>query len=615
MSAGAAGDGAARRGLPSIALRAAAAALLLGMSGPAAAAEGGLSALLQYVAAPVFLISFLVFIHELGHFSFAKAFGVSVPIFSFGFGRRLFGLRVGETDYRVSMLPFGGYVRMLGADAYGNAGLDEDEPEGPPPSDSYTAKKLWQRFLVMFGGPMFNLVFPVLLFTALFVIGEPTPVSEIGDVGVGSAAEASGLRRGDLIVAVDGHPTPTWVDVDLRLMADPLAPHALQVQRQDAVLELTFQPPTGGYGAAGTGLTVSRPTNELGVDDPASPAGRAGLRTGERVVSVNGAPVADWLGLERALVGAEPPLRFEVIDAEGAQRSALLEGSDWAPRSAGHRPSEAARWGLVSASIFVGAVKDSLDDEGGALPGLGAEPTPSPAKAAGVQRGDRVFAVDGAPVNRWNDLLDAIKGTVDPNEKGATPRAVRLEVVREGALLSLTLEPRVVEDIDAYGLFNNRPMVGFGAMGGTAISALRPRPYRLDAAVVRATKETALISAAVVERVGELITRKASVKASMGGPLAMAQQSVAAAQQGIFTYARMMGMLSISLGVLNLLPVPIFDGGQLIFLLMEGVRGRPVSGALRERTQQIGVIFVIVLMAMVFVNDLSRIVSGWLGGP
>jgi RIP metalloprotease RseP len=147
----------------------------------------------------------------------------------------------------------------------------------------------------------------------------------------------------------------------------------------------------------------------------------------------------------------------------------------------------------------------------------------------------------------------------------------------------------------------------------SVVSGPAPRPYRLDAAVVRAAKETALISGAVVERVGELITRKASVKASMGGPLAMAQQSVAAAQQGIFTYARMMGMLSISLGVLNLLPVPIFDGGQLIFLLMEGVRGRPVSGALRERIQQIGVIFVIVLMAMVFVNDLSRIVSGWMG--
>lgn len=602
-----------RAGRASRGVRWAAAALGWALSAPAFGAEGGLSSLVQYVAAPVFLISFLVFIHEFGHFFFAKAFGVSVPVFSFGFGRRLFGVQLGETDYRVSMLPFGGYVRMLGADAYGGGSGEGDEVEEAPPAGSYVTKKLWQRFLVMFGGPMFNLVFPVLLFTALFVIGEPTPISEIGDVGTGSAAEASGLQRGDQIIAVDGEPTPTWVDVDLRMMEAPEAPHQLRILREDQELELQFQPPKGGYGAAGTGFTVTRPSNEVGVDDPASPAGRAGLRTGERVVSVAGAPVADWLGLERALRRPSAPLSLEVLDKDGVQRSVVLTDAGWSPRVSGHRPSAAARWGLVSASIFVGTVKDSLDEEGSGLPGLGAEASPSPAKAAGVLPGDRIFAVGGAPVNRWGELLEAIKGTVDPTEKGAIPRAVTLEVVREGQLLSLVLEPRVVEDIDSYGLFNNRPMVGFGAVGGTAISALRPRPYRLDAAVVRAAKETALISGAVVERVGELITRKASVKASMGGPLAMAQQSVAAAQQGIFTYARMMGMLSISLGVLNLLPVPIFDGGQLIFLLMEGVRGRPVSGALRERIQQIGVIFVIVLMAMVFVNDLSRIVSGWMG--
>jgi regulator of sigma E protease len=134
-------------------------------------------------------------------------------------------------------------------------------------------------------------------------------------------------------------------------------------------------------------------------------------------------------------------------------------------------------------------------------------------------------------------------------------------------------------------------------------------------AVARATRETVLISGLIVERLGDLVTRKAAVSENIGGPIAMMRQGAEAAERGIFTYARQIGLLSISLGILNLLPVPVFDGGQLLFLAMEAVRGRPVSGVLRERALQIGVIFVVIAMALAVVNDSSRELKRWLAEP
>lgn len=561
--------------------------------------------------AALFLVSALVFIHETGHFFFAKLFGVGVPVYSFGFGRRLFGVEFRGTDYRVSALPFGGYVRMEGADPYGNQDEGADPVEQAP--SSFAVKPVWQRFLIMFGGPLFNLVFPVALFTTLYVAGEPTEISEVGDVLPDSAAEEAGIRAGDQLVAVDGVETPTWIDVDAAFSDDPKRARTLRVQRSGALLELRYQPPAEGYGAEGTGLTWFRPSNLVGVDEPASPAGQAGVRTGERVVAVDGAPIADWIALERALAAAPSPT-LTVEDPEGAQREVRLSAGDWLPRSLGHRSSPAHRFGLVTGSVFIDEVKDTLDDGGPALPGLAAEPAPSPAKAAGLQAGDRVFAVDGQPIDRWNDLVRGIRASGEGAGPDGAARPVELQVVRGGELLVLELRPVMAETVDA-GLFNRRFMIGAAPEGESVGPKLTPKAYPVGQAVARATRETVLISGLIVERLGDLVTRKAAVSENIGGPIAMMRQGAEAAERGIFTYARQIGLLSISLGILNLLPVPVFDGGQLLFLAMEAVRGRPVSGVLRERALQIGVIFVVIAMALAVVNDSSRELKRWLAEP
>jgi len=270
------------------------------------------------------------------------------------------------------------------------------------------------------------------------------------------------------------------------------------------------------------------------------------------------------------------------------------------------RPS--ASWGLATATLFVMEVAPTIEDPEGLLGGIaGPEPKPSPAAAAGLQSGDRILAVDGAAILRWTDVLDAIKRTVpEGGAVGQEGRPLTLSVVRAGARLDLALTPRVVETVGVEGLFERRPMLGFSRQGGHARAPTVPRYASLAEALPRAARETLGIAKALLERFGELATGRASVRASLGGPVEMVRQGMAAAAVGPFAIAQLMGFLSISLGIANLLPMPVLDGGHLLFLLLEGIRGRPISPAIRERALQAGVTVLVVLTLLVLLNDISR---------
>jgi regulator of sigma E protease len=162
----------------------------------------------MYYLSAVVLIATLVFIHELGHFIVAKLCGVHVRIFSLGFGRRIVGFEMGGTDYRISLLPFGGYVMMAGADSFGYG--DEDDDLLDDPETSFMRRPVWQRLLVMMAGPGFNLALPIVVFTALFMAGEPQPSAVIGDVTLDAPAGEAGMLPGDRIVSVAGQEVTTW---------------------------------------------------------------------------------------------------------------------------------------------------------------------------------------------------------------------------------------------------------------------------------------------------------------------------------------------------------------------------------------------------------------------
>ena len=552
--------------------------------------------------AAVGLIAILVFIHEFGHFIVAKACGVHVKVFSIGFGRRVVGFEHGGTDYRLSVLPFGGYVQMAGSDPFGTGEEDDDWLDDP--SRAFLRRPVWQRLLVVAAGPAFNLALPLVLFTALLMAGEPQPSNELGIVEQDGIAAAAGVQAGDRLVAVDGEQTPTWNAVAKRLVSWESGPHTLTVSRDGVtrVIDVAYDEADG----LGLGVDYKRPDAVAGVDDPASPAGAAGIETGDTITAIDGQPVEDWVGINRVL--AEAGSTVVVVLSGG--RSVTMEASDWQPALRRVQADSTSRWGLVPTTLFVGSVgetvaKDSTDILAGCRPSV--TKPPAPAFEAGLRKGDRFLRLNDKAVRNWSDVLAGVAATMNGEGDNATARPLRVEVVRAGRVIDLELTPTVIRDTDSFGRYYFRPVLGVMRMGALAAGPKTRVYYDFSAATQRAWDETTRLSGYVVEQVGKLVTGAAAVQKSLGGPVEMVRQASSAAEQGIFVWARLMGMLSISLGIINLLPVPVLDGGQLLFYAVEGLRGRPLSLAIREKAQQIGVLLLVMLMMSVLFFDIRRL--------
>lgn len=554
------------------------------------------------IFAAVGMIAILVFIHEFGHFIVAKACGVHVTVFSIGFGRRVWGFEHRGTDYRLSVLPFGGYVQMAGADPFGTGEEDDDLLDDP--SRAFLRRPVWQRLLVVSAGPAFNLALPLVLFTGLLMAGEPQPSNELGTVERDGVAAAAGVKSGDKVVAVDGQPTDTWNAIAKRLIAWETGPHKLTVDRDGAqrTIDIEFD----SESKIGLGMSHLRPDAVAGVDDPSSPAGLAGVTTGDEIVKVGGTDVEDWVGLSRALVGSGSRVDLELADG----RTVWMEASEWRPHDPRLMNSSTAAWGLTPTTIFVGDVgetvaKDSTDLLAGCRPSVSTPP--APAFEAGLRSGDRFLRLDGTLVRSWADVIGGVAGTMDGEGESATARPMRVEVVRAGKVVDIELTPTVIRDTNALGRYYFRPVLGVMRMGALADGPRTRVYYGFGPASARAWDETTRLSGYVIEQIGKLVTGAAAVQKSLGGPVEMVRQASSAAEQGIFVWARLMGMLSISLGIINLLPVPALDGGQFLFYAVEGLRGRPLSLAIREKAQQIGVLFLVLLMMSVLFFDLRRL--------
>jgi regulator of sigma E protease len=560
------------------------------------------------ILSAVALITILVFIHEFGHFIVAKACGVHVTVFSFGFGKRLIGMEIGGTDYRVSMLPFGGYVKMAGADPFGMGEEDDDILDDP--SRAFLRKPVWQRLLVVAAGPAFNLALPLVVFTILLMAGEPQPAAVVGGIQRESVLLELGMKPGDQISEVDGVPVQTWGQMARAVEAWEPGAHWLTLESLGQQRQVEVDWRDGGEATA-LGLSFLRPSTIAGVDDPLSPAGVAGIETGDQILRVAGEPVDDWVEMATALSRSETAVEI-VLSREGVEQTVGLQrASDtWRLRSNGGRRDAAESWGLVPATIFVGSVgptvdKDTTDFFAGCRPEVSRPP--APAYQAGLTAGDRFFRLDGQAVESWGDVLNGVGGTMDGDGATATARPIQVELIRAGELIQLSLTPTVIKDTNAMGRYYHRPVLGVVRMGGFVDGPTTRVYHNFSDAVGRAATETWMITGYIVEQIGKLVTGGAAIQRSLGGPVEMVRQASQAAEKGLFAWARLMGMLSISLGIINLLPVPVLDGGQFLFYAIEGLRGRPLSLAIREKAQQIGVLFLVMLMLSVLVFDLRRL--------
>lgn len=559
--------------------------------------------LVQTALAVVLMVGTLVLVHEAGHFTVARLFGVTVKVFSIGVGPRAFGFRWGKTDYRVSWIPIGGYVRWVGADPFSDGGADEDD-DWVDHQGSFIHKPAWQRLLIVLAGPATNLILPIGVFTALFIWGEPQMEAKVGYVVPGSVAEAAGVQPGDRLVALGEQRVATWVDVVEALeAAPPSGAVPLTLRRGEAELTVSVAAPDGeGATHFGDyGLDPRAWSTVIHVDDAASPAGRAGLRSGDQITAVDGVAVASWPELVRALEGkrtvaVEARRRAEdKKDPSVEVRASVVTDPAWAPPRYPADDATWATWGLANGMLGVGAITTHLADN-----------TAPPALCQGLKVGDRVLRIGERDITRWPDIEAAIAGSLPKGGLGESASRLTFVVRRDGAIVELPITPAVVQEVDASRRYTVVARVGFGPGGGYVYPDDVVRSYDPVHAASRAVEATVGSAGRIIEQLGLIATGGAPASQNVGGPIEIFSTAAEAAERGWFDSAATVALLSISLGVLNLLPVPVLDGGQIVMYLAEWVRGRPLPWRLRERLQQVGVILLLSLLLVVSAWDVGR---------
>ena len=440
----------------------------------------------------VVVIGILILIHEFGHFAVARLTGVGVERFSIGFGPVLFRWRGKETEYCLSLVPMGGYVKMVGEEnpLEGGGAMISD------PAKAFATKPLWARFLIVFAGPGMNFVLAAVIFAVVFAtVGRPVWPAVVGRVAEESAAAAAGLQSGDVVLRVDGQPVAHWEDLDRLVAASDGRPLRLTVRR------------------AGDEKTVVLTPRRSVTRDP-----------------IFKEPREVWD------VGAGPQL----------------------------------------------------------TPQINAVSPASPAARAGIEVGDAVLAVAGEPVFTPEDLVQAIQ-----KRPGQT---FELTVERGGRRETLRVTAEGKADKSAAG-----EDVQVGRIGVSIVTrTVSYEPYSPLAAAWYGSVRTWDMTVVTVKGLWKIVSRQID-SSNIGGPLQIASEAGRQAKEGLGSLALFTAIISVNLAVLNLLPVPMLDGGHLLFFLIEAVRGRPLSLKKREAAQQLGFVLLILLMVYALYNDLVRI--------
>lgn len=529
----------------------------------------------------------LVVVHEFGHYIFARLFGIKAEIFSIGFGPRLLSRKIGETEWRLSAIPLGGYVKLLG----------EDRDSELTPEESRRAlhkQAAWKRFFVFFGGPLFNFLFAIVVFMAVLAYGEKQIASQVGRVVHGSVAEKAGFKSGDRILKVDGKPVTKYEEILVALNESPNRVMAFEVQHPGATQtqEIRVTPGTQpGFSIYGEqtrvgdidGLLPYARSTQVGVSNPGSPAGKAGLKTGDEITEFDGKSVSDWETIE-SLYSAVPVGRDVRVLAQPGSSKGLVRELHFTKPPGAANPGEA--WGLHSSEMFV---EKTVPE--------------SPAEKAGVKPGDRLVSVAGHPVQSFFELKDGVQSQGEKSGK------VDLTWEREGKLTEAHVEP--TSNVGKDPLLNKTVTYTVGVMPMLANAPpfmVVERIWNPFVLLYKGTERMLVLTGRNFVSIGKMLGGSVSSK-TLGGPIMIGKIAGESLAQGLVAVLTTMGLLSIGLGVLNILPVPVLDGGHLVLLLLESVRGRPLTLRQMEVVQSVGLGLILMLMVLVFKNDITRLVS------
>jgi regulator of sigma E protease len=432
------------------------------------------------------LIGVMINIHELGHFWAARYFDVKVDAFSFGFGPRLFGFRRGETDYRFSLLPIGGYVKMAGE----MAGDGTVNAAGVGPADdprSLLAKPRWQRLIIAFAGPFMNFVLAIAVLTGLYMVkyqkvSDADMAAVIGHVMPDSPAAKAGIQDGDRIVGLDGKSNPTWEDVGLKEVTSAYRPMYLTIDRNGRRFDTTVTPTLSERLGVGFAGWDEHGEIQLGSVEPGYPADKAGLKKGDLLIAVNGRPI-------------HSQIKFQEIT-----------------KSSGGKPIE-------------------------------------------------------------------------------------IEFERNGQRHQVSVQP-------VYAKLDGPARWMIGVMPQQKLNLITTR-LSLPEALNESVRQNAKGATLMVQFFKGVVERRMSAK-NLTGPIGIAQLSGDAAREGPSSFFMLMSMVSLQLGIINLLPIPIMDGGVILMLLVEMVMQRDLSLNVKEAVFKLGFICIVLILAFAIYNDISK---------
>ena len=453
--------------------------------------------LLQTLIAFFIVLGVLVVVHELGHYWVARLCGVKVLRFSVGMGKVVFSRRFGpdRTEWAISALPFGGYVKMLDA-------REQDLSELPPEDlkREFTRQSVWKRIAIVAAGPLANFILAIVVFTGLYSYGMPEPISRLRAVPEQSPAYQAGLRGSELITAVNGEPVRIWADLRWKMLH-------LALENQPARLDVE-RPNPGSSG----GNLLDTVTLQL---DSLSPNDLEG----------------DFLGKLGMDVARPKPILGKIL-ADG------------------------------------------------------------PAMRSGLQEGDLILEVSGRSIDDGVAFVELVRSSAN--------KPLEISGVRNGQSFNVTVTPETyVKNDRSFGRIGAEvPM-----MPETIIASEQPM-----AAVGKAVARTWDTSVLTIKMLGKMLIGEVSWK-NITGPITIADYAGQTARIGIISYLTFIAFISISLGVMNLLPIPVLDGGHLLYYSLEVLTGRPVSERFGEIAQRAGLGILMTLMAVAVFNDIMRLMS------
>jgi regulator of sigma E protease len=430
------------------------------------------------------ILGFMILIHEFGHYAAAKLLGVRVEVFSIGFGKRLFGFRRGDTDYRIAAIPLGGYVKMSGENP-----MDErtDDP------GEFMSHPRWHRFIIAIAGPAMNILFAVGLLTCVYMVRYEYPAvldepAVIGWVVQDTPAAKAGIQVGDRIVRIDGIENPTWEQVIPREALNPNQPLDVTIERGGQTITKTIVPEPFG-------------PNQMGS--------------------------AGWAPKEPS---------FPITDLE---------------------------------------------------PGM-------PAEKAGMKLGDEIVSVDGQPIAGLEAMIESLKRTKD--------KPIQITVMRDGKPLTFTVQPILsnLKGDERYRI-------------GVASAPMKVSSLPLAAAFRRSVEQNKQGSLLILELVQKMVQRKISIR-SIEGPIGIGRAAgQAASRKGWTPLLELTAGISLNLGIFNLLPIPIMDGGVILLLFVESLIRRDINLRIKERIYQAAFVFLVLFAVMVIYNDVVKMLPSVMG--